>query len=182
VDYERFAVLQDTHPTREVRTVCYFGHVSQERIDFSALRLIAEAGFEVRLVGGLGRLDRGFLETPRIDFWGEVSHTELPAALTGVDAFVLPYKIDRLTRGIAPAKTYECLATGKPVVAAPLPAMEELAGYVYVAEEPDAYVEVLQSLDRFETEGRARARIELARKNSWEARFEEIERALWHSL
>jgi glycosyltransferase involved in cell wall biosynthesis len=182
VDYERFAVLQDTDPAREVRTVCFFGHVSRERIDFSALRLMAEAGFEVRLVGELGRVDRGFLGTPGMDFRGEVPHTELPAALAGVDAFVLPYKIDRLTRGIAPAKTYECLATGKPVVAAPLPAMEELAGYVYVAEEPEAYVEVLRSLDGLETEGRARARIELARKNSWEARFKEIEEALWHSL
>jgi hypothetical protein len=60
--------------------------------------------------------------------------------------------------------------------------MEELAGYVYVAEEPEAYVEVLRSLDGLETEGRARARIEQARKNSWEVRFKEIEEALWHSL
>ena len=182
VDYERFAVLQDTSPAREVRTVCFFGHVSRERIDFCALRLLAEAGFEVRLVGGLGRVDRDFLGTPRIDYRGEVPHAKLPAALAGVDAFVLPYKINRLTRGIAPAKTYECLATGKPVVTAPLPAMEELAGYVHVAEEPEAYVEVLRSLDWLETEERARARIELARRNSWEARFKEIEEALWHSL
>ena len=182
VDYERFAVLQDTRPAGEVRTVCFFGHLSRERIDFSALRLLAEAGFEVRLVGGLGRGDRSFLGTPGIDFRGEVPHTELPAALAGVDAFVFPYKLNSLTRGIAPAKTYECLATGKPVVVAPLPAMEELAGYVYVAEEPDAYVEILGSLKALESEESIRARIELARKNSWEARFKEIEETLWHSL
>ena len=182
VDYERFAVLQDALPTTRVRTVCFFGHVSRERIDFSPLRAAAEAGFEVRLVGGLGRVDRDFLGTPGIDYRGEVPHTELPAALAGVDAFVLPYRVNGLTRGIAPAKTYECLATGKPVVAAPLPAMKKLAGYVYVAQEPEAYVEVLRSLDGLETEDRARARIELARKNSWDARFGEIEEALWHSL
>ena len=183
VDYERFAVLQDTRPVgEEVRTVCFFGDVSRERIDFSALRLIVEAGFEVRLVGGLARVDRSLLGTPGIDFRGEVPHAELPAALAGVDAFVLPYKINRLTRGIAPAKTYECLATGKPVVAAPLPAMEELAGYVYIAEESEAYVGVLRSLDRLETEERVRTRIELARRNSWEVRFKEIEEAMWHSL
>jgi glycosyltransferase involved in cell wall biosynthesis len=182
VDYERFAVLQDTHPAREVRTVCFFGHVSRERIDFCALRLVAGAGFEVRLMGGLGRVDRHFLGTPGIDFLGEVPHAQLPAALAGVDAFVLPYRVNGLTQGIAPAKTYECLATGKPVVAAPLPTMEELAGYVYVAEESEAYVGVLRSLDGLETEERARARIELARKNSWEVRFKEIEEALWHSL
>jgi glycosyltransferase involved in cell wall biosynthesis len=182
VDYERFAVLQDTPPVGEVRTVCFFGHVSRERIDLCALRLVAEAGFEVRLVGGLGRVGRDFLGTPSIDFRGEVPHAQLPAALAGVDAFVLPYRVNDLTRGIAPAKIYECLATGKPVVAAPLPATEELAGYVYVAEESEAYVEVLRSLDGLETEERVRARIELARKNSWEVRFKEIEDSLWHSL
>jgi glycosyltransferase involved in cell wall biosynthesis len=180
VDYERFAVLQDARPPRRgVRTVCFFGHVSRERIDLSALRAVAGAGFEVRLVGDLGRVDRDFVGTPGIDYRGEVAHAELPAALAGVNAFVLPYKINRLTRGIAPAKTYECLATGKPVVAAPLSAMEELAGYVYLAEEPEAYVDVLRSLNELETEESARARIELARKNSWEARFKQIEEALW---
>ena len=182
VDYERFAVLQDAHPAKGVRTVCFFGHVSRERIDFCALRAVAGAGFEVRLVGGLGRVERNFLGIPGIDFRGEVPHAQLPAALAGVDAFVLPYRVNDLTRGIAPAKTYECLATGKPVVAAPLPAMEELAGYVYVAEESEAYVEVLRSLDGLETEERVRARIELARRNSWEARFKEIEEILWHRL
>ena len=109
-------------------------------------------------------------------------HAEFPAALAGVDAFVLPYRVNGLTRGISPAKTYECLATGKPVVAAPLPALEELAGYVYLAKRPGDYAEVLRNLEGLETEEKRQARIELARKNSWEARFEEIEEALCRLL
>jgi glycosyltransferase involved in cell wall biosynthesis len=182
VDYERFALLQDTRSDKGVRTVCFFGHVSRERIDFSVLRAVAGAGFEVRIVGGLGRIEKGFLETPGIDYRGEVPHAELPAALAGVDAFVLPYRINGLTRGISPAKTYECLATGKPVVAAPLPALEELAGYVYLAKRPGDYAEVLRNLEGLETEEKRRARIELARENSWEARFGEIEEALCRLL
>ena len=182
VDYERFAPLQDTSPGKEVRTVCYFGHVSRERTDPSALRAIAEAGYEVRLVGGLGRVERGSLELPGVDYRGEVPHAELPAALAGVDAFVLPYRVNGLTRSISPAKTYECLATGKPVVAAPLPALEELAGHIYLAERPEDYVETLRSLGSLETEEKRRARIELARENSWEARFEAFEEALWSVL
>jgi hypothetical protein len=95
---------------------------------------------------------------------------------------MLPYEVNDLTRAISPAKTYECLATGKPVVSTPLPAMEELAGHVYLANEPGEHVEVLRSLGDLETEERGRARIELARKNSWEARFGEIEEALWRVL
>ncbi len=32
-----------------------------------------------------------------MDYRGEVSHEKLPAALAGVDAFVLPYEINGLT-------------------------------------------------------------------------------------
>jgi glycosyltransferase involved in cell wall biosynthesis len=181
VDYARFAVLQDIHPKKEIRTVCFFGHLSRERTDFSALLAVADAGFEVRLLGDLGRVEKGFLKTPGIDHRGKVSPAKLPAALAGVDAFVLPYKINELTRSISPAKTYECLATGKPVVAAPLPALEELAGHVYLARKPEDYANILRSLGELETEEKTRARIELARRNSWEVRFKEIEGALWRT-
>jgi len=182
VDYERFAVLRDNKARKEIRTVCFFGRVSRERTNFATLRAIAEAGFDVRLLGDLGRADRNILRTPGVDYRGEVPHAKLPAALAGVDAFVLPYEVNGLTASISPAKTYECLATGKPVVASPLPAMEELARHVYLADEPEGFVDVLRGLGGLETGERVRARIQLARENSWEARFGEIEEALWRVL
>jgi glycosyltransferase involved in cell wall biosynthesis len=182
VDYERFATLQDDKPEREIRTVCFFGSLSRERTDFAVLRAVAEAGFEVRLLGNLDRVDEDFLRMSGVDYRGEVPHAKLPAALAGVDAFLLPYETNGLTAGISPAKTYECLATGKPVVASPLPALEELAGHVYLAREPEEFVDVLRNLRGVETEAKVRARIELSRRNSWEARFGEIEEALWRVM
>lgn len=182
VDYGRFAALQDTHPPRAVRTVCFFGHLSEERTDFAALRAVARAGFEVRLVGGLGRVDGSFLRTPGVDYRGEVPHEALPAALAGVDAFLLPYRDNPLTRGIFPSKTYECLATGRPVVAAPLPAIKELGERVYLAQRPEEFVEVLRSLEHLDTPEKARERVRLARKNSWEARFAQVEAAIRRAL
>lgn len=181
VDYERFSVLQNG-PNRKVQTGAFFGDLSRERIDFEVLEAIAGAGFTVRLVGSVSRVDRKFLKAPGLDFRGEVSHSELPKALRGVDAFVLPYRINALTRSISPAKTYECLATGKPVVAAPLPSMRELGESVYLARRPEEYVEALRSLERRETEEKRRARIELAQANSWEERFEEVEREIWRAM
>jgi glycosyltransferase involved in cell wall biosynthesis len=182
VDYGRFAVLQDDRRGERVRTVCCFGSVSRERTDLATLRAVAQAGFEVRLIGELGRVDRRFSKTPGIDIRGEVPHPELPAALAGVDAFVLPYEVNALTAGISPAKTYECLATGRPVVASPLPALKELSGHVYLAARPEDFVAVLRGLGELETAERARARVELARRNSWEARFAQLEEALWRVL
>ena len=182
VDYERFASLQDHDPDGEVSTVCFFGRVSLERIDFDALRAIAGAGFELRILGDLGSVEKNPFEMPGFDYRGEVSHAGLPSALGGVDAFVLPYKVNALTRSISPAKTYECLATGKPVVAAHLPAMRDLAGYVYLAHRKEDYVDVLRNLQSLETEEKRRARIELARKNSWDIRFSELEEVLWSHM
>ncbi|BBL80014.1 hypothetical protein RxyAA322_18680 [Rubrobacter xylanophilus] len=182
VDPELFEPLGRNPSSGEVRTVGYFGHLSRERTDFAALRRIAAAGFRVRLVGGLGEVERGFLEEPGIDYRGEVPHRELPEALAGVDAFVLPYLVNRLTRGIAPAKLYECLATGLPVVGPPLPALAGLGGHVYLAESPEEYVAVLRELPGLESEERRRARMDLARRNTWERRFAELEAALWSRL
>jgi len=180
VDYDRFAALQA--PAGEIKTVCFFGDASGERMDFDAFEAVAAAGFELRLVGGLDGAGKKLLKMPGVDYRGEVTHEELPGTLAGVDAFVLPYRVNDLTRAISPAKTYECLAAGRPVVAAPLPAMEELYEYVYLARRPEDYVRILRGLGDDASAGKVRAGIELARKNSWEARFAELEEAIWHDL
>ncbi len=182
VDYDRFAVLQDSPPARKVETVCFFGDATGERMDLEVLGAIVRAGFELRLVGGLDRVGKELSKMPRVDHAGEVSHAELPGALASVDAFVLPYRINGLTRAISPAKTYECLAAGRPVVAAPLPALEELEEYVYLAERPEDYVRTLLSLWDTGTEEKVLAGIELARENSWDVRFRELEGAIWRAL
>ncbi len=181
VDYESFAPLQ-REPAGKVRTVCFFGDLSEERLDFRIIRAVAAAGFAVRLIGSVGRSGRRLLKTPGMDYRGEVSHADLPSALKGVDALTLPYRLNKLTRSISPAKTYECLATGKPVVASPLPAMVELREHVYLAEKPEDFVNILRNLQEFETREKMRARVELARQNSWAERFRELEEALWRKM
>jgi glycosyltransferase involved in cell wall biosynthesis len=182
VDYDRFAALQDQPPPDEIKTVCFFGDATRERIDFGVLRAIAGAGFRLRLVGDLDGGAMELLKMPGVDYRAEVPHAELPGALAGVDAFALPYRINALTRAISPAKTYECLAAGRPVVAAPLPAMEELREYVYLARRPEDYVETLRGLWDEGTEAKVRGGIERARENSWDARFAGLEEAMWRAL
>jgi glycosyltransferase involved in cell wall biosynthesis len=182
VDYERFAVLQGSRSGGPIHTVCFFGHIGEERVDFSILKGLAQRGFEVRLVGGVGRVEKGFFALPRVDYRGEFSHADLPAALAGTDAFVIPYQINAQTLGISPMKIYECMATGIPVVATPLPEFERFDGHIYIARDAEGFAEVLRRLPQLETEEKARARITLARENSWTARFGALEKELWRKL
>jgi glycosyltransferase involved in cell wall biosynthesis len=182
VDYDRFAALQSQPPAKQVDTVCFFGDATRERVDFGVLQAIVGAGFRLRLVGGLDGGGRELLKMPGVDYRGEVSHAELPGALAGVDAFVLPYRINSLTRAISPAKTHECLAAGRPVVAAPLPALEELREYVYLARRPEDYVRTLRGLWDEGTGAKVRGGIRCAHENSWDARFAGLEEAMWRAL
>jgi glycosyltransferase involved in cell wall biosynthesis len=182
VKFGAFHALSTARPDVEINTVCYFGYIGRAEMDFSILKAVARAGFTLRMIGDRGKAERDLFAMPGVDYRGEVPHEELPVAFEGVDAFIIPYRVDELSRNVSPSKTYECLATGKPVVATPLPAMVDLGEHVYLAESPEEFVKVLRNLPRTETEERVRARIEVARRNSWEARFEELEGALWSKL
>ena len=183
VDYDRFAALQGAGSSGvQVRTICFFGYLSEERVDFQILEGLGERGFDVRLVGGVGRVEESFFASPGIDYRGEVPHAELPAALEGTDAFIIPYEINDLTLGISPMKIYECLATGIPIVATPLPEFERFGEHVYLAENAEGFAKVLERLPELETEERVRARIRVAQENSWEARFADLEREIQHRL
>lgn len=181
-DCERFASLRRAEPVRRVRTVCFFGDIGVHRLDLETLESIARSGFSLRLVGRLDRTSRRLLRIPGVDHRGEVSHERLPETLRGVDAFVLPYRSGKLTRAIFPAKTYESLATGLPVVTSPLPAFAGLEDLVYPARSPREFVGALRSLGSLETLQKARRRISLAEENSWEKRFSQVEELLWERM
>jgi glycosyltransferase involved in cell wall biosynthesis len=133
VKFEEFHALSATRPGADINTVCYFGYIGRVEMDFSILKAVAGAGFTLRLIGDRGEAERDLFAMPEVDYWGEVPHEELPAAFEGVDAFIIPYRVDELSRNVSPSKTFECLATGKPVVATPLPAMVDLGEHVYLA-------------------------------------------------
>ena len=182
VDYDRFAVLREPPPALPPRTVCFFGDAGLGRVDFDVFRAIAGAGFRLRLVGRLDPAERRLAGGPNVEYRGEVAHGRLPEALAGVDAFVLPYRFNGLTRGISPAKTFECLATGRPVVASPLPALKDLSEHVYLADGPEGFVGTLRNLAGTESDERVGARVRLARENSWPVRFREIEASILGAL
>ena len=182
VEFKSFNALSGDRPVGGNKTVCYFGHIGGRATEFPVLRAIAAAGFTLRLLGDPLGTETGLLEAPRVDYRGEVPHSKLPEALRGVDAFVIPYRVGEFTKSVSPSKTYECLATGRPVVATPLPALVDLGEHVYLAPSPEDFVEKLRRLPETETEEKVRGRVEAARGASWEARFKSLEAALWKKL
>jgi glycosyltransferase involved in cell wall biosynthesis len=180
VNFELFRQANTGLLKSPTKTLYYFGTADETRFDFDLVREVAEAGYTVRILGTLSK--PSFAKIPGVEFLGRVPHQVLPEHLREADALILPYKINSFSKGTFPAKTYESLATGKPVVATPLPDLKQLARHVYLGDGAKEFVGILRCLHESETSERMRARIELARENSWEARFARFEELLWGNL
>ena len=155
---------------RPGKRLAYFGTI-WKALDFAAISALAEAGFEVSLIGPvkgvLPRLPPSARREPALP------HDLLPERLAQADALLLPYVDDEYNRGVAHAKLYECLATGLPVLASPLPALTarpELSVLSYAAS-PQDWVKAAHGLDAERAPARREARVAVARAHSRAAAF-----------
>jgi O-antigen/teichoic acid export membrane protein/glycosyltransferase involved in cell wall biosynthesis len=148
-------------PDRPRRRLCYFGTVWRA-LDYAPIRALAEAGFEIEMIGPVKEAPPPL--PPSVVFRGLFPYDELPAMLADYDALLLPYVDDEYNRGVIPAKTFECLATGRPVLASPLPALKGLSKVLTICRTPGEWVEAARALgrdaSRDERVGTARAHAE----------------------
>ncbi len=152
------------------RRFAYFGTLWRA-LDYAPIRALAEAGFEVSLIGPEKEPPPPLPASVRRV--GLLSRDALPAALSAFDGLLLPYADDEYNRGVIPAKTYECLATGRPVLASPLPALTALPelGVLRFARAPAEWVAAARALDAEETPAAREARLAVARAHSEERAF-----------
>lgn len=154
------------------RKVCYFGTID-EKIDFYVIECIANSGYDVLMVGPVK------ITLPKLPlnicFIGSVSHVELPQYLKNCKCIIIPYIINEFTKGVIPAKIYECLATGKPIITTPLPEfMHWNNNLIYIAHTPHQFVNMLERLNFLETKEKRQKRQQVAYRNSWDSRFNKI--------
>ncbi|MGH2841822.1 MAG: glycosyltransferase, partial [Solirubrobacteraceae bacterium] len=126
----------------------------------------------------------GLASLPNVRLLGPVAHGELPGAIAACDVCIAPLLINAYTASMVPTKIGEYLAMGKPVVSTPIPYAQELAlvsdGPVSVADPRPA--QFLAALERALVLARDELVVErcreLARRQAWSRRIEEMSRAV----
>lgn len=160
------------------------GAIVATKLDLELLAELARLrpGWSIVLVGPRGAGDPGgdlsaLERAPNIHLIGLRRASDLPAVLRGADVGLIPYAINDLTRSVFPMKVYEYLAAGLPVLSTPLPALDGLEEVELVAAAGELVAAAELALAADSSERRAE-RSRAAAGHSWEARIEEIERAL----
>lgn len=168
VDFKLFDQAA-TGPKSQFERLCFFGAVSN-RLDFGIIKGIAEAGYEVLLLGPVRNAPIDPENPPpNIECHPPVPMERVPEIIADSDCILLPYVLDEYTKGVRFAKLYECLATGKPIIATPIPTLKRFKDLIYLEDGLDGFLAVLNKLESLESEDKYERRREIARQNTWEA-------------
>lgn len=163
----------------------FSGNMTPHKVDFELLDAIAERKPEWQLIL-VGPEWEGSEQTaaqrrigtrPNVHAIGHVPYEELPPYLHEANVLLIPYILNDATRAVHPLKLFEYLATGRPVVASPLPSLLPYRGALRIAGGVEQWIDAVSGAldDTHEMEIQRRT---LARRHTWETRLQEIDRAL----
>jgi glycosyltransferase involved in cell wall biosynthesis len=164
------------------RAACYVGGITRVRGAQSLVDAMAHTDAELYLAGTISPPQlRGELEQsagwPRVRYMGRVTPERIPELLTRARVGVIPLRPIPNYRVAYPAKLFEYLAAGLPVVATDVPLWRALlqthgCGVCVPADSPrrlaEAITAILDDDDRARAMGR-RAREAAERRYSWQS-------------
>lgn len=147
VDINHFRKTQTLEPAPLIKNlkrpvIGYFG-LFDERTDSDLIDYMARNRPEWTFAFiGPKKVETKDLENNKnIFFFPPVPYLELPRYLAGIDVFIIPYKLNELTKYINPLKLKECLAAGKPVVSTPLPEVLKLKQAVRIGWNKEEFLD-----------------------------------------
>jgi len=152
--------------------VGYVGALQSIRLDIDIIAHIASSRPEwtVVLVGPEDELFKSsnLHQFKNILFTGGRPISELPDYINFFDVCINPQLINEVTIGNYPRKIDEYLAIGKPVVATATKAMETFSDFVYLAQNKEEYVLLIEKALKDNSGLKELERREFALEHTWE--------------
>lgn len=152
----------------------YFGAIEPWLVDQALIKQAARERPDWNWIF-IGNKSRGLeIESlPNVHFLPPVSYQDLPHYAAGFDVCVLPWNTDVTFTSYGSAiKVREYLASGKPVVIAPLPEYESMSEVLRIGRSRDQFLELVEEALREEGTALAQARQDAVRDGTWDARAE----------
>ena len=151
-----------------------------EWVDVELVRKVATdmPDFQFVLVGPIVRDVEALRGLRNVRLVGQKPHAEIPRYVRSFDVCIIPYVRDAYTETTYPAKLNEYLALGKPVVATPLPELEdynrEFGGVLRLAGDAPTFSKALREAVGNTTPAVQEHFRSVARKNAWTVIVEDM--------
>ncbi len=137
--------LPEDWPSGDGPVLGYQGSLYGDWFDWESLGELAEARSDARIVV-IGDARQGHpAMPPNVHLLGLKPQRDLPAYTTRFDVGLIPFVVSETTHAVSPLKVYEYLASGVPVAAAPLRALEGLKGVHFGRPLSEAVAAALQT-------------------------------------
>jgi glycosyltransferase involved in cell wall biosynthesis len=119
-------------------------------------------------------------QLPNVYFLGGKPTDGLGAYPQHFDACIMPYQLDDYTKCIYPLKLHEYLASGKPVVSAPIRSVLEFSHVIKVASNCEEWSRAIECVlaEEENTQGRRAERQRVAREHDWAGLVDKIARII----
>lgn len=165
----------------------FIGAVAEYKLDLSLIREVAnrQPQWHWVLVGPITEKDNSkssLSNIANIHLLGHRLYGQLPAYIKGFDVCVIPYKMNKYITSCFPIKFFEYLASGKPTITTPIPALMEYRQLVPLARDASSFIRETKKLLRGDDPKARQARIALAFKNTWEKRMNNMLEIIYERL
>jgi glycosyltransferase involved in cell wall biosynthesis len=123
--------------------------------------------------------ERDWSGLPNLFYLGEKDYADLPAYLARWDVATIPFVVNDITLSTSPLKMFEYMAAGKPVVSTPLPECARHPEVLVASDAGEFSRQVDRALERRAEPEFVEALRAVALSNTWDARVDAIDRALF---
>lgn len=173
---------QATNPRRlssaEPPKLGYVGWIT-ERTDLDLLAHVARCRPEWSLIlagpqSGCN-IDKSTLSTlPNVEIRAPIAYPDVPEFIASLDVCLIPHRDTAYSRSMSPLKLYQYLASGKPIVSTSVAGVEKFADCIFIAKDPNDFINCIDKALKEDTFEASSARIESARKETWDIRIKEM--------
>lgn len=105
---------------------------------------------------------------------GKVPYEQIPSLCASFDVCMLQWRMNDWIRHCNPLKLFEYMASGRPIVSVPIEEVKQYCELLSIADGKEAFCEALLWELEHDTPERAKRRIEIAGKHSWNNHIEQL--------
>lgn len=154
------------------KKICFYGGAGVH-LDWKVYNKLCD-DHEVIFIAVISQEAKKLMD-PRIRVLPPVPNHKLPELLREMDILTILYLRSDYIDGVIPAKFFECIATGKPVLVSGLEEAKPYAGCIYdTGNSVEKTLEIIRELDRTHDQLRVNKQFEVGKSADFESRFSHV--------